>query len=307
MGFPSTGRVACDGDGSPGTFIFGFAGVGGDVIISSAPVVFPSAAPATYPSAYPTSSPAAFPSAYPTSSPNIKCENGISDFNLVKTKPSVAVIGTLTSFAYNVVGLVPLNIDAVLKPDCPDIPAIQSVKMTFDNPSRARCEQYVPYAVFGNRADGTVSFGQSIPLGTRTVTATAYTGPNCDGELVDSISREFVVSGCPLSYAVYNAATDSFVTNLVDGGTITNPPCKVNIKIDVLCGSAIDNVRSELFKGTTRIANRSERTEPYFLFGNNGTDVFAGTIASGTYKLTTKINGIEHPSITFTFSGACTP
>ena len=120
---------------------------------------------------------------------DVTCKLEITDFTLFRTRPSLVSLGTLGDFTYTSSRL---NIDAEYS-DCPDKP-IGSVRMTFDKPARSFCEKFVPYAVFGNSINGLTSNGRVIPVGVRTVTATPYTGANCDGEAGTPLSRTFTVS-----------------------------------------------------------------------------------------------------------------
>jgi hypothetical protein len=199
-----------------------------------------------------------------------------------------------------------LNIDAQFNECLGTTALIRSVQMSFDGLSV--CEQYVPFALFGNSRDGLVSYGRVLQLGNHTVTAIPHTGSKCNGAVGGAVlSRTFQVSGCGLSFNVYNGRNESLSAPLVNGGTVTKPPCQVNIQASVSCGFSVSKVLIELRKGKSVIKSSTEATAPYFLFGNNGADVYSGTISAGTYVIQATIDGIIHPPVSFTFSGACVP
>jgi hypothetical protein len=214
---------------------------------------------------------------------------------LVNTKPPVTEIGSLSGFGYDAVGITPFNIEAIVNNDCQDKPIIKSVKMTFDNSST--CENYAPFTAF--------SSGRNIALGNHTITATSFSNNGCAGTMINALSRNFIVLGCSLTFRVYDANTNAEVTTFANGDTVLSPPCNVNVKVDVSCGSAVKKVGMILYRGTRKMVRRTELFAPFFLFGNSGTDVKSGTIASGTYTLQTVVDGIVHAGVTFTFNGTC--
>lgn len=110
---------------------------------------------------------------------------------------------------------------------------------------------------------------------------------------------------CKASYKVFNARTDRFFADITNGGTINNPPCSINIEAILPCAPNNAEAKVQLLQNSTVIQELDE-TERFFLFGNKKTKVFPGTIASGTYKIQTKINGVVQPApFTFTLAGTC--
>ena len=109
------------------------------------------------------------------------------------------------------------------------------------------------------------------------------------------------------SWKLFNSHSDSFVANLSNGTFVTTPPpCgRTNIEAVVPCGDLDNAVNLELFRdtGSQRIRRRVERAEPYFLFGNSGSNVFDGRIEPGTYRIRANVNGIFTPFTTFTLQG----
>jgi hypothetical protein len=76
--------------------------------------------------------------------------------------------------------------------------------------------------------------------------------------------------------------------------------CQVNIQAGVSCGFAVSKVLIELRKGKSVVKTSTDSTAPHFLFGNNGADVFSGTVSAGTYVIQATIDGIIHPPVSFT-------
>lgn len=106
-------------------------------------------------------------------------------------------------------------------------------------------------------------------------------------------------------YVVYNGATDAFFATLVDGVTVSHPPCAINIEAVVprVTGSVV--TIQLLSIGKRIVTARGEREAPYFLFGDSGGDVFSGRIAAGSYSLRTIVDGVTSSAINFTLQGTC--
>lgn len=115
---------------------------------------------------------------------------------------------------------------------------------------------------------------------------------------------------CSLSWNFYNSNTDAFVTPLTNNVVISNPPpCgSANIELIVPCGTALP-VDMELFQITTtgstgiRIAGKRKQFPDYFLFENNGTDIFGERISPGNYSVRANINGKYSPRVKFAIGG----
>jgi hypothetical protein len=113
------------------------------------------------------------------------------------------------------------------------------------------------------------------------------------------------VPACAASYEVYNARTDAFFADIVNGGTINSPPCSINIEAILPCASNGSKVVVQLLRNRV-VVNQREEVEPFYLFGNGKADILPGTIASGTYTIQTLINGVVQPApFTFTLAGRC--
>jgi hypothetical protein len=111
---------------------------------------------------------------------------------------------------------------------------------------------------------------------------------------------------CAASYKLYNAKNDKFVRNIVNGGTITSPPCDVNIEVVLPCATAGKTVSLQLLHRNGTVISTRDEVEKFFLFGNSKANIFSGKIASGKYTIQAVENGNILPSpATFTFAGRC--
>jgi hypothetical protein len=190
-----------------------------------------------------------------------------------------------------------LNIQAIFRPT-----SVQSVLVTFNRQRNSFCEETAPYAVFGD------IMGQfknaTIPLGNHVITAIPYTEPNCTGAQADvALVQRLDVVGCQLAYNVYDAALQAefFFADLVDDMVFPALPCAVNIFMVAQCAFEIGSVRMVLRNADNHLVLqvRTEREEPYYLFGDGLGRIFSGSIAPGRYTLATTIDGIRHPKLRF--------
>jgi hypothetical protein len=192
--------------------------------------------------------------------------------------------------------------------ECPDTTSpIRSVQVSYDGVSH--CERYAPYAVFGNSRDGLVSNRTVLQLGDHTITATPYQGSNCNGTVTGKTSYLIITSHpCKYSFDLYDAKTNARSRGLTDNASvITNRPCQLNFKINLSCNFNPTQVELKLFQNKSLIKNATIKSAPYFLFGNNGTDVLPGTIGAGNYSIQAIIGGIVHRRVKFTVLGTCVP
>ena len=97
------------------------------------------------------------------------------------------------------------------------------------------------------------------------------------------------------------------VTDIVNGGNITSPPCRVNIEVVLPCATEGESVTVQLLDAAGSVVGARSQTDAFFLFGRNRNgNVLAGTIAAGTYTIQAIANGVVQPSpTTFTLSGSC--
>ena len=109
---------------------------------------------------------------------------------------------------------------------------------------------------------------------------------------------------------LFNSKSNTFVTTLTNGIFVANPPpCNnTNIEAVLSCGigANIAAVRIDLYNKKTLFHQITEKGAPYFLFGNQKSDLKDGRIPPGTYKIRTKINGVGSPLTTFSLGGTCT-
>jgi hypothetical protein len=98
---------------------------------------------------------------------------------------------------------------------------------------------------------------------------------------------------CTVSLSVYNAGTNAKVVTVPSNGVVTSPPCNVNIEVALTCTPPFTYgaVYIELLSGSRVLKFRNETAAPYFLFGNNGADVLAGSIPGGIYTIRTTAGG----------------
>ena len=127
---------------------------------------------------------------------------------------------------------------------------------------------------------------------------------------------------CALKYKIFNGKTDAFVTRIVPNEKIVAPPCDVNIEVVIRCHNDESSqervvVKDKAIRITLRrvidmkvMYARTEEIGPYFLFGNNGTDVYSGVMAQSRFLLRirsfdTSLNGmLPKDGIQF-FMGEC--
>jgi Alkaline phosphatase len=108
---------------------------------------------------------------------------------------------------------------------------------------------------------------------------------------------------CVPSFAVYNGRYDMWTNTIAAGGTVSTPPCAINIEAR-FCGPVSTPVTIQLLQNGVIKNSRIESTAPYFLFGDSGPDVLAGSIPPGAYTIRTVVNGVIGNSTAFTL-GAC--
>jgi hypothetical protein len=141
-----------------------------------------------------------------------------------------------------------------------------------------RVENVTPYAVFGDAAGD--YFGGTLPVGTRTITATPFGGPNASGPAGTTASLEFnVIERAITGFVLVNADTNADIGPLVQGSTLNlaSLPRNLNVRA-VTNGEPVGSVRFEL-DGTLA---RTENAAPFAIFGDNSGDYLAGTFRNGS-------------------------
>jgi hypothetical protein len=210
-------------------------------------------------------------------------------------------ISLLQDASYTNLPVSQLNIQALYDPA---LPTPKSVRLTFDNPARNSCENSPPFSVFGDLNGDYLS--ATIPVGNHTVTATPYNTTNCGGTAGPTQSESFSLEPC----SVYAAVVD--VTLFEDVGIdflgqLDYLPCSVNVGAAVSCGFVVKEVKLELRNTDTNtlLVTRTERAEPYYLFGDLDSYPLAGELPPGRYQFKIIVNGIEMYNFEFAASQEC--
>jgi hypothetical protein len=193
-------------------------------------------------------------------------------------------------------GLVSANIKLVAVVDlCPGGGKPTSVRLTLDKPSISSCQEGSKYVLpLGSKL---------MPLGTRTIIATPYSGKNCTGELGNPLTQRVEVEGCDVTLSLFNGWTDKNLTMIKEGFQYT-PPCEVNIKASLKCGFKVREVVLEIQREGILVHRRKDRRAPYFLYGSFWFNVYSGNLGAGNYSMFVTINDIVHPATNFRF-GTC--
>jgi cysteine-rich repeat protein len=138
------------------------------------------------------------------------------------------------------------------------------------------------------------------------------TGEECDdGNTVDgdgcSSTCQLEINNCTITYNLYNSQNDTLVAPLTNGTIVASPPScrRLNIEAVIPCAQG-SNVTLELYRGSRLVKRKFERTSPYFLFGNQGRNVYDGKIVPGSYGIRACVaNGAWSPFTNFTLGGRC--
>jgi hypothetical protein len=230
----------------------------------------------------------------------------------------IQVVDDLVDYAY--LPSFKLNVQAGFGPSV----AVKSVRMTFDRPKVSVCDDTAPYSVFGD-SNGNF-FNATIPLGSHLVTATPYARSRCQGTAGIPLKKKFSMRGCRIFFIVADTNPKASYSQCVLGGidpsvsagrpvTVSALPCSVNIWMRQFCGFPPSPVvRMELRNAITNkvIHKRTERQEPYYLFGDlldstGKSEVLSGSIPPGSYSILTFIDNIQYPAFNFTVgNGTCT-
>ena len=178
---------------------------------------------------------------------------------------------------------------------CPGGGNPTSVRLTLDQPNRTECQEISKYVLPLRSA--------LMPLGTRTITATPYSGKKCTGETGNPLTQIFEVEGCDVTLNLYSGQTNKKITTIQEGKQY-KPPCEVNIEASLKCGFKIRTVILEIHRGGRLVHRREDRRAPYFLYGSFLFNVYSGKLGIGSYSMFVTINGIVHPATNFKL-GAC--
>jgi hypothetical protein len=111
---------------------------------------------------------------------------------------------------------------------------------------------------------------------------------------------------CSASYKLYNAASDTVFANIVNGGTISSPPCNLNIEAVLPCATQGKRITVQLLNQTGAVIQERNRRSPFFLYSTNRADMLNGRLKAGTYTIQAVADGVVQPSPhTFILAGNC--
>ena len=141
---------------------------------------------------------------------------------------------------------------------------------------------------------------------------------------VPAIPSPIAVSNelCAIKYKIFNGKTDAYFTRIDANEKIDAPPCDVNIEVVIRCPSNDGSqklvvVNDKAIRITLRrvidmkvMYARTADNGPYFLFGNNETDIYSGTMAQSRFLLRirsfdTLLNGMLPTEGLQFFMGEC--
>ncbi|EEC42811.1 predicted protein [Phaeodactylum tricornutum CCAP 1055/1] len=229
--------------------------------------------------------------------PTPACSNEIIGFTLIDpdTDAEIGPLGDYDESAYPS----GVNIRADYSP-CSTADFIDSVRVTFDDPSVSFCELETPYSVFRDSPEGDYR-AVVIPVGVHTVSATPYLSADCSSDAGATFSQTFEVTAiagrCVTGFKLYDSVMDSVVADsILTGGEImegsvirSGRPCKLNIEAvaDGCPGFDIVSVRLQLRDATTNagIKGRRENDAPYMLYGDKDGDIRNGSVPAGKYRI----------------------
>ena len=165
-------------------------------------------------------------------------------------------------------------------------------------------ENNAPYALFAN--NGPDYFGSRLPLGSYNLTGTPYSGDNLSGGAGNtlSISFELLEVNNDATLVLVNADTDAILFELTDGMRI-NRADYPGVPFGVLFNSGSDAGGVNFALSGPINQNQMERTAPYSLFANTGSDIFGRDFPVGSYSLTADPD--RGGSVTINFAVFTTP
>jgi hypothetical protein len=232
--------------------------------------------------------------------------------NSVTDKTIVYDLPRTTGYGFGELTSSKLNMEAYFHPDY----VVNSVFVTFDKPSRSRCERKYPFSLFGNRNGD--FYNATIPLGSHYVTATPYTGSDCKGSITTSpLKQNFTVKGCGPTFSLFrfnSPGSSGFVTYLHNN--IRSIPCNVTLRGSVYCPFQYESIQLKIFDtiSNTSIAGEAVNIPGVntFSFGQLNSSAPFGVNPinlppSRKYEATVTIDNIEHPPVLFSIKDVCTP
>ncbi|MCM5662799.1 Ig-like domain-containing protein [Galbibacter mesophilus] len=170
-----------------------------------------------------------------------------------------------------------------------DLP-VGSVIFDFNEKENFQKENIAPYALDGDKKNGTEFIPVAFPLGDNTITATPYSGKNGSGMMGIPLTVSFEVTQSPLmvsSFTLFNAETDEEIGTLENGTVINLDDYDANAFSIVANATAI-GTQSVVFDFNGKTNFQKENVIPYALKGdkNNGTDLNAVEFPLGTNYVT---------------------
>lgn len=163
-----------------------------------------------------------------------------------------------------------------------------SIKFGLDGNPSYRIENSAPFALAGH--SGSNYFDWTPSVGSHTVTATPYSGPNVTGTAGTPFTVAFtVIDTTPTvtGFTLVNAATDTTVAAhdpLVNGATVDR--AAVGSQLNIRANTSPATVGSVRFGLDGNASYRTENVAPYALAGHNGADYFAWTPSVGSHTVT---------------------
>lgn len=212
---------------------------------------------------------------------------------------------------------------------------IGSVVFDFDGEQAFSIEQISPYALGGDNSGDYHPTGNSMTLGTHTITVSVYSSYQGMGDLLaqESVTFTLVESGgttpvdttggggndtivgsdmAVVSYTLVNAETNADIGPLNDGDEIDYTALGTS-DISIRANTSPEEVGSVVFSFRGASSFRTENVYPYALGGDINGDYWTVEIPNGDYTLTatpyseSQAGGDEGDALTISFSVVSSP
>lgn len=230
------------------------------------------------------------------------CSTGITDFTLINADTDTEIGPLPSAFSSGVIPSPYLNVRANYV-ECPG-DDIKSVKFYLDGIA-VRCENYTPYALFGDENPtgpdlgdfGAFYGGSFTPGAIHSIKAVPYPSADCAGDPFPSLEEKFsTCSDCPgeiTGFTVIDAVSDTEIGPLMSFDFTSYQGLPINVRADFescTSGSGIDSVQFYL----DGIETRCEEYTPYALFGDDNPggpdlgllgDFYQGTVEPGLHSI----------------------
>ena len=170
--------------------------------------------------------------------------------------------------------------------------AVGSVRLALAGPqdgdATARADDTAPYLLRGG-TDGTDG-GAALPVGSYTLTATAYAQPGGTGAALGSLSVEFTVAPTVLTgFVLVDATAHADLGALADGARLTELDAAKDYGFRVEAGAngGVESVTLALTgPGPDDEVSRIENHAPWSLYGDSDGNEHGAALADGAYTLT---------------------